>query len=252
MKKKTPEKIHHYTSIQSLEAILKNRTIRFSTLAKVNDENEGETQEIGNLGKYIFVSCWTESANENDWMWEMYGDNFKGVKISLSFPPFNVYNDGGISSITPLNGKLEKDYFILPSPENFYFLIEYTNDEENLKPKTIYYYWGQGRFEFGKVGKCKTPNPWKIEEELRFIIYTLPKSKIYNFEQEPEFFIDDAISMMKNNSDIYTSFIDMKIIEESFNNMAITIGSEVSIKEKMKIIEMVNLYNPKALIKLND
>ena len=60
-KMRTISKLQHYTKLESLKAILESKKIRFSSLSMVNDYYEGETQEIGNLGKYIFVSCWTKS-----------------------------------------------------------------------------------------------------------------------------------------------------------------------------------------------
>ena len=55
--------LYHYTSVDSLALILKNRTIRLNTLDKLDDLQEQKTADIKNFGKFFFVSleCYTES-----------------------------------------------------------------------------------------------------------------------------------------------------------------------------------------------
>jgi len=50
-------KIYHYTSMESLYLILKNKTLRFSTLSNVDDLDEGMSQEFEYAQQYLFVSC---------------------------------------------------------------------------------------------------------------------------------------------------------------------------------------------------
>jgi len=50
-------KIYHYTSMESLCLILKNKTLRFSTLSNVDDLDEGMSQEFEYDQQYLFVSC---------------------------------------------------------------------------------------------------------------------------------------------------------------------------------------------------
>jgi len=58
-------KIYHYTSMESLYLILKNKTLRFSTLSNVDDLDEGMSQEFEHAQQYLFVSCWTEEKRES-------------------------------------------------------------------------------------------------------------------------------------------------------------------------------------------
>lgn len=67
-------RIYHYTNIDTLALILKNRTIRFNRLDNVDDLEEGKAESLGiKFCKYIFVSCWTKkrrrkhSSLENVW-----------------------------------------------------------------------------------------------------------------------------------------------------------------------------------------
>lgn len=58
-------KLYHYTTIDTLALILKNRTIRFNRLDKVDDLEEKVVSCGVNLAQYIFASCWTKDAEES-------------------------------------------------------------------------------------------------------------------------------------------------------------------------------------------
>lgn len=85
-------KIHHYTSIETLELILQNRTIRFNRTDRVDDpyENDIRINDI-DIAKYLFVSCWTLEDCESIPQWSMYGNNSKGVRITLNSE--HLFND---------------------------------------------------------------------------------------------------------------------------------------------------------------
>lgn len=76
--------IHQYTSIDSLALILKNKTIRFKRLDKMDDIEEAALSNVGiHLGGFMFVSCWTFNEIESIPLWKMYTPATKGVRISL-------------------------------------------------------------------------------------------------------------------------------------------------------------------------
>ena len=57
--------LYHYTSLENLALILKNRTIRFSPLSKVDDLQESRSRDLKNVGRFVFVSCWTDEKEES-------------------------------------------------------------------------------------------------------------------------------------------------------------------------------------------
>ena len=59
------EYLYHYTSLESLALILKNRTIRLNPLDKMDDIQEQKTADIENIGKFVFVSSWTDDVVES-------------------------------------------------------------------------------------------------------------------------------------------------------------------------------------------
>ena len=85
--------LFHYTSIEALALILKNKTIRFNRLDCVDDLEEsmyGSGPNDIKLGQYQFVSCWTKDCEENIALWKMYTSN-KGVRICLDSDMFKTY-----------------------------------------------------------------------------------------------------------------------------------------------------------------
>lgn len=78
-----PEELYHYTNIESLALILKNRTIRFNSLDKMDDLQETMTADVENAGRFTYVSCWTADVKENIALWKQYTNHDTGVRIEL-------------------------------------------------------------------------------------------------------------------------------------------------------------------------
>ena len=84
-------KLYHYTSIETLALILKNKTIRFSRLDRVDDPDEYSFKEDGiTPAHYCFVSCWTKNSKENLPQWYMYGNSTHGVRIEIDSDMFVI------------------------------------------------------------------------------------------------------------------------------------------------------------------
>ena len=64
--------LYHYTSVETLALILKNKSIRFNSLDKMDDHQEQETSDLKNIGQFIYISSWTDDDTENIPMWNMY------------------------------------------------------------------------------------------------------------------------------------------------------------------------------------
>ncbi len=80
-----PKYLYHYTSVETLKKIFENKTIKFSRLDLMNDPMEGiitinESQELLDVRKCVYCSCWSEEAEESISMWGVY-NRFKGVRI---------------------------------------------------------------------------------------------------------------------------------------------------------------------------
>jgi hypothetical protein len=123
-------RIYHYTSVDTLEKILSGKSILFRRLDCVDDVMEYTVSEFA---KYIFISCWTESKEENIPLWKMYTtDITKGVRISLPQDMFKTYSPtpsgryvkNQISaSLIPADEILRSDYMVVP--------VDLSRDKEN-------------------------------------------------------------------------------------------------------------------------
>ena len=86
-----PQYLYHYTNVDSLALILKNKTIRLNSLDKMDDLQEQMTLDKQNFGKFVFVSSWTDDETEQIPMWRMYTPKQHGVRIKLPVNPFLEY-----------------------------------------------------------------------------------------------------------------------------------------------------------------
>ncbi|MCH5426006.1 hypothetical protein EFK22_13140 [Lactococcus lactis subsp. lactis] len=89
--------LYHYTTVDTLKLILENKTFRFKSLENMDDSEEAETEDYGNLGRFCYVSCWTENSNESIPMWKEYTEPEKGVRLRFPTDIFETVNDIGLS-----------------------------------------------------------------------------------------------------------------------------------------------------------
>ena len=103
-----PEYLYHYTSVDVLELILKNKTIRFNPLTKMDDPLEQWSKHGRQEGSMVFISSWTDAEEEIAKMWTDYcrPDASVGVRIRLPKNPFsipkNVLPDGNTDTMAEL------------------------------------------------------------------------------------------------------------------------------------------------------
>jgi len=171
-------KIYHYTTIETLALILKNKTIRFNRLDQVDDAEES-MYSSGNtnmkLGKYAFVSCWTRRKEENLSLWNMYTDS-KGVRIGLEekmFPTYRV-NDKFESFFSSWLEFKDDCLFPLPSNEAKLNDVIYVPDVEE-KVKDFIKYENETITITPGIALYKR-REWEYQAESRFVLIALPIS----------------------------------------------------------------------------
>lgn len=86
-----PQYLYHYTSVDTLELILSNRTFRFNPLTVMDDRQEQWNAHGTAHGHFWFISSWTEAEDEIKEMWTQYckPDATRGVRIKLPINPFS-------------------------------------------------------------------------------------------------------------------------------------------------------------------
>ena len=252
-------KIYHYTSIETLALILKSKSIRFNRLDNVDDLEEsmyGSGPKNQNLSKYIFVSCWTKSEEENLALWKMYA-GYNGIRIGLDENLFVSYPN------TPFD-TIEAFY-----KDIFHFGPDYcAAQQNNLTKLEEVKYIDSPRFAVndlvsisGNTLSIKTSNwglvkskEWAIQQESRFRIQTLPLNYAYVKSYSAEILntmdrmvltkaiIEVIPAIVRSIEEDYkpqTSELFMPIKDDALNNMEIMMGPQTSDAQRLIVEALV-------------
>lgn len=253
------EYIFHYTSIENLALILKNKSIRFNNLENVDDLNETEfSDENINLSSYTLISCWTKNGAENLAFWNMYTPNMKGIRIKMPKNLFENYEfntedvvyaqkDGYIlKSLVPKSEAFNSNYWIIPFTDYLVDVI-YTDEDEFLKPKIYHNDNGQFTVKIGEIAKYKS-TVWEFQQEIRFKLFVLP-TKDYNGNLLNP--LNDFHRIMSENIKSPLQNYYIEINDDAFKKMEITLGPKCTIAEELIVEALVEKYNKDAKILKN-
>lgn len=223
--------IFHYTSIQTLALILSTKMIRFNSLDNVDDMDEAETKDLGNFGKFCFVSCWTRDHTESIPLWSMYTPDMMGVRIGLEEdlfdPEFDVNKDnrrtGGLFDV-PVNR--------LAFPE--LIDIQYIDKNAIIPPRIVATDPAATIQIMGdRLGRQKS-NLWSFQQECRFRLLLRPNSENSTAISSS---LEDFSSAWQHVPNINTvrpkQFIDFKLDENAMKQMEILLGPKTTPAEEV-------------------
>ena len=247
-----PDFLFHYTNIESLESILKHKTIRFSSLLNVDDAEEMATSSNMNLGKYCFVSSWTDLEEESIPFWAEYTDNMGGVRIKLPTLPFvkHIITREYVNHGTPFETFYPEEFF---SKDNLFpYLtmpfcrkVQYTNDNSKIITKDSLSYEKMENDHINnismnlmEVGKYKRLC-WSFQSEWRYCMMLLP----VDIETGQM-----SIDVSTDTINIGFSHYDLPIDEKALEKLEITLGPRIG-KNSSKVFEIIRNYCPSAIIK---
>ncbi len=240
--------IHHYTDINTLALILKNRSIRFNRLDRVDDITEGQTFTTLKLEKFFFVNCWTYDHQERLPQWNMYTRDMAGVHITLplrmfDFKPlkvpekyYNIIQEGSIISPIPFEHIFGKNYFIPPiflNKEHFGRKVVYTHDYIKRKNDAIKVEVSPGGelkaniSDPTGIASLKSPD-WEFQKEYRYVLFIVPSLPMSNDPNFFEKFSNEipnivATSLYQGKGPDLT-FFDVDISQSVMNQIEITAG----------------------------
>lgn len=238
-------RLYHYTNIETLALILKNKTIRFNRLDCVDDLEEGYTESSGiKPGLYTFVSCWTENPEESIPLWKMYTDKGVGIRIGLDKDMFKKYTfrNGEIINGTRIYTDTthqkpiapykiaQDDYWILPNFNDgvFFKVVKYVpNVEAAMENAKAVRRTGEhiNQLQISKWGLYKSDR-WSFQQESRFTLIIFPKSKAISLDNPVlSEWLQDAL--IKGVTAPFTYF-DMKLDECALNSIEITLCPNIS------------------------
>jgi hypothetical protein len=236
--------LYHYTNINSLALILKTQKVRFTRLDKVNDTQEGLTNDFGSFATYLFVCCFTETKEENLAMWNMYTPEMRGVRIQFEAPVFNFYKIGKNDKCLVAESEIVDEVnniFIVPHPQPFY-KIEYTDNPSKLKPLIVQ----QNGLYLKDVGTCKK-TIWAIENEWRFRLNIFPIDP----NVSSDYFPDKYNHLLTKKQSPSVLFYDLKINDDVFKNIKILLGPKLQFGDREIVEALVEKYNHTAQIEIS-
>ncbi len=267
-------RIHHYTTIDTLALILKNKTIRFNRLDKVDDLEENITANGVKIGQYSFVSCWTEDESESIPLWKLYTGSGIGVRISLEHEMFKVYNNevpitvNGIPfdprpvytrTITPLQDFINAENVVFAVAENeipFVFKkVQYVLDvNEHIRDLVVKTQHPSNilgiTVNTSKFGLYKQER-WSFEKESRFVLIIVPGRKYKNVESFMQGYNGNNMFFDAWNNGIIPSisYYDMHLKDNVFDGMEITLSPAIPEPSRIIVESLVKQYAPQATIR---
>lgn len=259
-------RIYHYTSIDTLALILKNKTIRFNRLDKVDDIEEGTIISQGvKLAQYTFVSCWTKSEEENISLWKLYGGNENGIRISMEHKMFNEYTilyptlfgkqwNGILLSKIPQDDMVNPQFWFLPiqnyNNDLFFRDIKYVSDiseviQDPIKLNIEKNNQASMNVSFKSIGSYKHKR-WEFQQESRFVLYCLPHNPLMHVDNP------DIGTIMMNiflrNLPLPFDYYDLQLKPSSLDNLIITLSPSATISQKIIVEALRDKFAPNAKV----
>ncbi len=262
------EYLYHYTSIENLALILKNRTIRLNPLDKMDDLQEQKTSDVENLGKFVFISSWTDDLSESIPMWRMYANPGAGVRIRLKKNPFlwhgttasdvvrvtgiplspDTSPDAKVNSFLDL-AKLMDLGFMSPQAFGGDILkkVNYTDDISKLEPKVVEQTNDGTSLKLGALGKHKSTY-WAFQNEWRYIMTFSSMNFGVDIQAMERQFVTSMVKMIQGKENPPFRYFDLDIDPKCFEEMEITCSPQMTAGNRILLETIVERYNPKASI----
>lgn len=264
-------KIYHYTTIDSLAMIMSSRSIKFNRLDKVDDMEERTEPSNVRLWQYMFVTCWTEDAEESIPLWRMYSGNAHGVRIGMDVDMFednvvggnnvpqDIPHEGFMVGKIPAQDLFRKDYFVLPiavsQQENgddtlFYCHVCYVDNVDEMTKDAFQLTMtdethGSSCIAFGEIGKYKNKR-WAFQEESRFRLVIFPFNPILC---NPDDVSSIAVNAIRSGVPVPISEYFLKLKPEVLNSIEITLHPNATVSDRVIVEALCAKYAKSATIK---
>lgn len=257
-----PQFLYHYTTVENLALILKNKTIKFTPLDSLDDKTEGLSKDAEPLGRFVYVSCWTDDSSESIPMWNMYSSLSSGVRIKLKSYPFKKYDAKDYSGVIRGADSLPNDSpnrFTLFPPEilwksnyvplplyavnEFLYKITYTNDDKLLCPHIIRTESNYTTAAMGVLGKYKDIG-WEFQKEYRYVFIVLPEK----FSDMAQMYQQLVANMYDPNFVNPISLFSLDVDDIAFSDMEVTLCPKISTGNRAIVELMKTHLNPSMKI----
>ena len=265
--------LYHYTSIDSLACILKNKTIRFTRLDLLDDLEENIQSSGVNIGNYAFASCWTDDKEESIPLWKMYTENGIGVRLAVDSDMFMDYNNpekltlSGITlstndsplsiTKTPLEDFINPNIMLLPITSTemnnqIFKKVEYVDNVYDRTKDCVKIVQGENNYSrvfifHPHVGKYKNIR-WAFQKEVRFVLLIFPGKQFSSTEAFPKEYEQWLFDVWTKNIPKTISHYDMHLKSDVIDTMEITLSPSMPISKQIIVEALVSQYAPHAKV----
>ena len=260
--------LYHYTSVDSLALILKNKTIRLNPLDKMDDLQEQKTADVENLGKFVFVSSWTDDPTESIPMWKLYTNSTAGVRIKLRENPFAWHGtlakdvaaktgmqltpdsdpEGKLPTFLDLSEMMAKGYMSAQAYNGKILeKVQYTDDLSKLEPAVVKIDDGKVHLNIGSLGRYKNKH-WEFQNEWRYIMTFMSMNFKVGVEMMSQMFSMSVTKMTQGKEPPPFRYYDLDIDPKCFEEMEITCSPQMTYGNRVILETLVEKYNPSAKI----
>lgn len=260
--------LHHYTTIDTLALILKNRSIRFNRLDHVDDMGESHKYGEYTLSRYLFATCWTDSDEESIPLWHMYSKGMTGVRLSLPIDPFDYQPlkphpllgftvTGKLLSFFPIEEIFTNEYMInmayILNKKSFIKKVEYIDDDRliEIRRKAV-------ELKVDKNGKRWTSiagptelagyksKKWEFQAEVRYVIMVLPFPPVQPSKDLGANWVENfspyLMKSIQDGAGPNKDFIDVKISQNAIDNIKVTLAPLATESDKIIVNALLQQY----------
>ena len=238
-------KLSHYCSLNTLSAILSNRTWKCNRLDLLNDVYESKRLRIEKFAKDYFVACFCHSDYEIVPFWFNYGGNDNRNKVLLRLPNLSntlkesIYDDYFITSTSKKMYYDTRDNFVYKVGNISCILNENPefdsrNAMQDIMLKDIEYLQADDPVFYKEYAKVEMTNAGKVNYcDIRSL--GINKTRSWDYEKETR-----IICRLRINQTGEIEWIFLRLKDEFFENMEIILNPWAD-KEIYK--EVINIIN---------
>ena len=262
-----PNRLYHYTSLESLALILENKSIRFMRLTEMDDKQEVLTVDAKGIGKYFYASCWTDSDAESIPMWNMYTPIDSGVRISLPTDPFPRYELGPnelhslmpgakvelednwkpLKTLIPIK-ELSQSWCLTNPDECLARKIDYSDDYSMLVPSLCTEDNDHINIKFDGFGTVKNTG-WSFQKEWRYILQLMLSPLTISPEESAKLAQVMGKDILEGNLVETRKYIDLPIDDSALCSLEITPSPKMSLGNRLLFNCLIDKYCPTAVIR---
>lgn|SRR5574341_859622 len=268
------EYLHHYTTIDALALILRNRTIRFNRLDRIDDVRESHAYGKYHLSRLLFVSCWTASDEESIALWHMYSRGMTGIRISLPLDPFDYQPiaphpiwggqvTGQLLSILPIDQIFTDEYMVNPTwmtknKRSFIRKVEYVDEEglSRIREQAVQFVERGGQLGWEIEGPQELADykskVWEFQTEVRYVLMIYPTPPIPSsgisdptwIQSVPNFVMKSISEGTGPDKDC----IDLGISQNALDHIRVTLAPLATEADKIIVEAVLQTHAPNGVL----